>query len=84
VDPIFQIVVPAHGLLFWPIGIHLVGRYELCIAALVVSLYASQTICQRCGRQHAPIASYARVSYQRNRVYRHMYTVAIIWIAYSF
>jgi hypothetical protein len=44
---------------------------------------ASQTICQKCGRQRALIASYAPVSYQRNRVYRHMYTVAILWIAYS-
>jgi hypothetical protein len=44
---------------------------------------ASQTICQKCGRQTAPIASYAPLSYQRNRVRRHMHTVAILWIAYS-
>ena len=44
---------------------------------------ASQTICQKCGRQSAPIASYAPVPYQRNRVHRHMQTVAILWIAYS-
>jgi hypothetical protein len=43
----------------------------------------SQTICQRCGRQSAPIASYAPVVYQGNRVHRHMQTVAILWIAYS-
>jgi hypothetical protein len=44
---------------------------------------ASQTICQRCGRQRAPIASYDPVSYHCNRVYRHMYTVAILWTTYS-
>ncbi len=44
---------------------------------------ASQTICQRCGRQSAPIATYAPVPYHRNRVHRHMQTVAILWIAYS-
>ena len=44
---------------------------------------ASQTICRNCGRQSAPIASYAPVSYHCDRVYRHMYTVAILWIAYS-
>ncbi len=43
----------------------------------------SQTVCQRCGRQSAPIASYAPVAYHRNRVHRHMQTVAILWIAYS-
>jgi hypothetical protein len=43
----------------------------------------SQTICQRCGRQSAPMASYAPVAYPRNRVHRHMQTVAILWIAYS-
>jgi hypothetical protein len=43
----------------------------------------SQTICQKCGRQSAPIASYAPVSYPRNRVHRHVQTVAILWIAYS-
>ena len=43
----------------------------------------SQTICQRCGRQTASIASYAPVAYARNRVQRHMHTVAILWIAYS-
>jgi hypothetical protein len=45
---------------------------------------ASQTICQRCGRTSAPIASYAPVSFQRNRVHRHMQAVAILWIIYSF
>ena len=43
----------------------------------------SQTICQRCGRQIVPIASYAPVAYQRNRVQRHMQTLAVLWIAYS-
>jgi hypothetical protein len=46
-------------------------------------LDVSQTICQRCGRQSAPIASYAPVAYPRNRVHRHVHTVAILWIAYS-
>jgi hypothetical protein len=44
---------------------------------------ASQTICRSCGRQIAPIASYAPVPYQRNRVHRHMHTVAVLWIVYS-
>jgi hypothetical protein len=44
---------------------------------------ASQTICQRCGRQSAPIASYAPALYVRNRVRRHIQIVAILWIAYS-
>jgi hypothetical protein len=44
---------------------------------------ASQTICRNCGRQSAPIASYAPVPYQRNRVHRHMQTVGVLWIAYS-
>jgi hypothetical protein len=44
---------------------------------------ASQTICQNCARQNAPIASHAPVSFQGNRVHRHMQTVAILWIAYS-
>jgi hypothetical protein len=44
---------------------------------------ASQTICQKCGRQTAPIPSYAPVSYQRSRVHRHVHTVASLWIAYS-
>jgi hypothetical protein len=43
----------------------------------------SQTNCQRCGRQSAPMGSYAPVAYPRNRVHRHMQTVAILWIAYS-
>jgi predicted nucleic acid-binding Zn ribbon protein len=42
-----------------------------------------QTICQKCGRQIAPIASYAPVSYPRNRVHRHMHVMAILWIVYS-
>ncbi len=44
---------------------------------------ASQTICQRCGRQSVPIASYVPVAYQRNRVQRHMQALAVLWIAYS-
>jgi hypothetical protein len=44
---------------------------------------ASQTICRNCGRQSAPIASYAPVPYQRNRVHRHMQTVGVLWIVYS-
>src|SRR5271156_6900546 len=44
----------------------------------------SQTVCQRCGRPSAPIASYAPVSYQQNRVPRHIQAVAILWIVYSF
>ena len=44
---------------------------------------ASQTICQKCGRQSASIASYAPASYPRNRVHRHMHAMAILWIAYS-
>jgi hypothetical protein len=44
---------------------------------------ASQTICQKCGRQTAPIASFSPVSYHRSRVHRHVHTVAILWIAYS-
>ena len=44
---------------------------------------ASQTVCPKCGRQIAPIGSYAPVSYQRSRVHRHMHTVAALWIAYS-
>jgi hypothetical protein len=46
-------------------------------------LGASQAICQKCGRQSAPIASYGPVSYHRHRVHRHMQTVAILWIACS-
>jgi len=46
-------------------------------------LDASQTICQKCGRQTAPIASYAPALYPSNRVHRHMHTMAILWIAYS-
>jgi hypothetical protein len=42
-----------------------------------------QTFCQKCGRQSAPIASYAPVSYPRNRVHRHMHVMAILWIVYS-
>jgi hypothetical protein len=47
---------------------------------------ASQTTCQRCGRQSAPMASYApvaSVAYQSNRVHRHMQALAILWIGYS-
>jgi hypothetical protein len=45
---------------------------------------ASQTICQKCARQGGLVAAYAApLSYQRNRVHRHMHTVAILWIAYS-
>ncbi len=44
---------------------------------------ASQPVCVKCGRQSAPIASYAFASYPRNRVQRHMHTMAILWIAYS-
>jgi hypothetical protein len=44
---------------------------------------ASQTTCRNCGRQSAPIASYAPVPYQRNRVHRHMQTVGVLWIIYS-
>jgi hypothetical protein len=43
----------------------------------------SQTVCQKCGRQSTPIASSAPALYQGNRVHRHMYTVGILWIAYS-
>jgi len=43
----------------------------------------SQTMCQRCGRPIAPIASYAPVAYERNRVHRHMQALAVLWIAYS-
>jgi hypothetical protein len=43
----------------------------------------SQTICQRCGRQSVPIASYAPVPYARNRVHRHVHAMAILWIVYS-
>jgi hypothetical protein len=42
-----------------------------------------QTICQKCGRQSAPVASYVPVSYSRNRVHRHMQVMAILWIVYS-
>jgi hypothetical protein len=44
---------------------------------------ASQTICQKCGRQSGSIASYVPASYPRNRVHRHMHTMAILWIGYS-
>ncbi len=44
---------------------------------------ASQAMCQKCGRQSTPIASYTPVSYARNRVQRHMQAVSILWIAYS-
>ena len=44
---------------------------------------ASQVICPKCARQSAPIAAHAALPYQRNRVQRHMHTVAILWIAYS-
>ena len=44
---------------------------------------ASQTICQRCGRQSAPIVSPAPLPYQGNRVHRHAQTLAILWIVYS-
>jgi hypothetical protein len=44
----------------------------------------SQTICQKCGRPSAPIAAYAPVPYASNRVRRHVQTVAILWIVYSF
>ena len=43
----------------------------------------SQTVCRRCGRQSAPMASYAPVAYLRNRVQRHVQTLAILWIVYS-
>jgi hypothetical protein len=44
---------------------------------------ASQAMCQRCGRQIAPIASYAPVFYQRSRVHRHVQALGVLWIAYS-
>ncbi len=44
---------------------------------------ASQTTCQKCGGHSAPMASYASVPYQSNRVHRHMQALAILWIAYS-
>ncbi len=44
---------------------------------------ASQTICQKCGRQSTPIVSPAPLSYQGSRVHRHMQAVAILWIVYS-
>jgi hypothetical protein len=47
-------------------------------------LDASQTICRKCGRQVVPIASPASVPYFHTRVHRHVHTVAILWIAYSF
>jgi hypothetical protein len=40
-------------------------------------------MCQRCGRQIAPIASYAPVFYQRSRVHRHVQALGVLWIAYS-
>jgi hypothetical protein len=43
-------------------------------------LEASQAFCQKCGRQSAPLASYAPAPYNRNRVHRHMHTVAVLWI----
>ena len=46
-------------------------------------LDASQTICQKCGRQVTPIASPARVPYAHTRVHRHVNTLAILWIVYS-
>jgi hypothetical protein len=46
-------------------------------------LDASQTICQRCGRQSVPIAALAPVPYLHNRVRRHTQAIAILWIAYS-
>src|SRR5271163_4716883 len=42
-----------------------------------------QTICQKCGRQSAPIASRAPLSYLHTREHRHVHTLAILWIAYS-
>jgi hypothetical protein len=44
---------------------------------------AFQTVCQKCGRQVAPIASPALVQYGHTRVHRHVQTLAILWIAYS-
>ncbi len=44
---------------------------------------ASQTMCQKCGRQIVPIGAIAPVAYQRNRVHRHVQALAILWIAYS-
>ena len=52
-------------------------------AACGQAVDASQTFCPRCGRQIAPIGSYAPVPYQRSRVHRHMHTVAALWIVYS-
>ncbi len=52
-------------------------------AACGQAVEASQTFCPRCGRQIAPIGSYAPAPYQRNRVHRHMHTVAALWIVYS-
>jgi hypothetical protein len=43
----------------------------------------SQTVCQKCGRQSAPIVSSAPLPYQPNRVRRHMQAVAILWVVYS-
>ena len=51
---------------------------------LVVSLWLLlETICQKCGRQSTPVASYAPALYNRYRVHRHMRTVAVLWIVYS-
>jgi hypothetical protein len=46
-------------------------------------LDASQTICQKCGRQVIPVASPAPVPYAHTRVRRHVHTLAILWIVYS-
>jgi hypothetical protein len=44
---------------------------------------ASQTVCQKCGRQSAAIVSPAPLSYRGNRVHRHMQAMGILWIVYS-
>jgi hypothetical protein len=42
---------------------------------------AFQTVCQKCGRQVFSAAS--PVPYAQTRVYRHVHTVATLWLAYS-
>lgn len=44
---------------------------------------AYQTICPHCGRQVAPVAAPAPIPYLYTRVHRHVYTVAILWLAYA-
>ena len=44
---------------------------------------AYQTLCPRCGRQVAPIATPVPIPFFYTRVHRHVHTVGILWMAYA-